>query len=140
MTAKTERLMGLGQPGETASEITNQTVVSNLSYSYGSFTAVGTTLGSAVEMTALRGKVVPTATGQGITLPEVAAGDQDVLLIHNGGLTGGGSYDVKVYPDDALASINGGSAGVAILLGNGNGFVATKVAATDWQILKATRA
>lgn len=87
--------------------------------------AAGTTIADATDLGNPVNNVTTVASGSGVQLYEAAIGT--AIYIRNGG-----ANPLNVYPPTASGTINGGSAGAAFIVNNGDSAIFNKVTATVW--------
>ena len=88
-------------------------------------TADGTTLATALDLTADTNVIGTAAAGSGVQLPAAEIGDS--CEIYNGG-----ANTVVVYPDAAANQINGIAAGSGFNLATNTSCFCRKITATRW--------
>ena len=88
-------------------------------------TAAGTTLGTALALSADTNVIGTCASGAGVSLPACEIGDS--VEVYNGGANA-----CTVYPDTASVQINGLVAGNGFLLATNTMCYARRVSATRW--------
>ena len=90
-------------------------------------TAAGTTLGTALALSADTNVLGTVSSGTGVSLPSAEIGDS--VEIYNGG-----ANSVTVYPDTSSVQINSLSTGSGFLLGTNTMCYARRVTATRWLV------
>ena len=88
-------------------------------------TAAGTTITTALDLTADTNVIGTCSSGAGVQLPACEIGDS--VEIYNGGANA-----CKVYPDASANQINGLVAGTAFLLATNTSCYCRKITATRW--------
>ena len=88
-------------------------------------TAAGTTLGTALALTADTCVLATVASGSGVSLASGEIGDSQEIY-------NGGANSVTVYPDTSSVQINGLSAGSGFLLGTNTMAYARRISSTRW--------
>ena len=88
-------------------------------------TAAGTTLGTALALTADTNVLGTVSSGTGVSLASCEIGDSQEIY-------NGGANSVTVYPDTASVQINGLTAGAGFLLGTNTMAYARRVSSTRW--------
>lgn len=88
-------------------------------------TATGSTLSTALLISASTNEFTTVATATGARLPAADPGDS--VYVYNGG-----ALALLVYPDVAANSISNGSAGVGFSVAANKGCVFRKVSSTRW--------
>ena len=90
-------------------------------------TAAGTTLATALALTADTNVLGTVASGSGVSLPSAELGDS--CEVYNGGANA-----VTVYPDTTSVQINGLGVGNGFLLATNTMCYARRVTATRWVV------
>ena len=90
-------------------------------------TAAGTTLATALALTADSNVLATVASGSGVSLPSAEIGDS--CEVYNGGANA-----VTVYPDTTSVQINALTAGNGFLLATNTMCYARRVTATRWVV------
>jgi len=88
-------------------------------------TAAGTTLGTALALSADTNVIGTAAASSGVSLPSAEIGDS--VEVYNGGANA-----VTVYPDTASVQINSLTAGAGFLLATNTMCYARRVTSTRW--------
>lgn len=90
-------------------------------------TAAGTTLATALALTADTNVIGTAAASSGVSLPSCEIGDS--VEVYNGG-----ANSVTVYPDTSSVQINGLTAGSGFLLATNTMCYARRVSSTRWVV------
>jgi len=90
-------------------------------------TAAGTTLGTALALSADTNVLGTVSSGTGVSLPSCEIGDS--VEIYNGGANA-----VTVYPDTSSVQINSLTTGNGFLLGTNTMCYARRVSSTRWVV------
>ena len=88
-------------------------------------TAAGTTLGTALALTADTNVIGTCASGAGVALPSAELGDS--CEVYNGGANA-----CAVYPDTASVQVNGLAVGAAFLLATNTMCYCRRITSTRW--------